>query len=114
MANSEQGNRNFVNAAQGIVGALVLAVLMWVGNSIQRQSVTVVKIESEVALVKQTVSSLESRLDDAMSNRYTAGDAAEDQRYMNLQQNFLDDKHNKEWHLRFQDQCPFVSKATLY
>ena len=50
-----------MNAIQGIVGALALAILMWVGSSVQEQSVTVVKIESEIALVKQTVDNLESR-----------------------------------------------------
>lgn len=90
----DKTGNSFVNAAQGIVGAVVLAVLMWVGNSVQEQSVTVVKIESEIALMRQTVDNLEGRLSDIMNSRYTIQDAEEDQRYLNLQLQILEGRIN--------------------
>jgi len=71
-------NHTMERHASSIGIALIIAMLLWVGNSILTQSKTQGKISGDIRVMASEVKHLKQIIKDATENRYTALDAKRD------------------------------------
>jgi len=77
------------SAIMGLVGALVLASLLWIGTTIQETSINTIRMQGDIALMRQTVDTLRVQIEDMVGTRYTKEDSIADKRFHNLQHDAL-------------------------
>jgi len=82
--------------------AVIIALLMWVGNSILEQGISQGAMSGDIRVLSGEVAHLKQIVEDATKNRYTARDAERDKAYLDIKINGLEGrvKHLEEFKRR--------------